>query len=1481
MEDPYLLEEILNDDKINEGNLDMMNIDKNLDDILNETTYTNTINLDDTNNNFTNNNNSNINNNIIINNNNYNIEKKQFFKSPLDFISQYEKNNYSPIPLPLNYLPLKSHSHSNFNPKTLEFLPKYTLSSQIYYNNDDSNSINNNNIITCMAVEGDNLFIGNFFGVIFYYSISKERLIQKLTKDEIFMTKKKDRVVNCLLLQGSFLFGGFKNGYITVWDVSDKKNIYCRFFVDKHERKEIMAIGFVNWENNYLEFISSDLEGNVYLVNVWEGYLYSTVESEKIYINENENENENENDINNNINKNNNDEIFFIITRINISSTDIKKHNLKSTFFYAFCSLLNIYIYQIKPNIVKIFRFKKPFYILSENIFPIPDFSSGFSFIPRKYNDLLDYNKDYKVLNMFYNYTVFAISWEKIITIYAIEFENKDFMQIVPIANFENECAIVRCGFVSNSVVFIVDIKNNIKILNIVYMEPGKYNNYNDNKNNNIIIEKFCIDEGILFQMILPEDKNKMINKMTFNNVIMYANKKLFILGKKNFYYGMIVGWEQFLNKIQNEGKWLDVLKIGLDIFNGKFKMLCDIPVDEETRKYKIGFAIKGIIFQYILIKINKNNNNNNVIKDIIKISIEFCIEVNDIDYLFNQIFPIIKMKGYEIIFYETLEPFIYNNMIKDVKMDKLTAIKIITLIIKKNNPDNLNKLLLHFNINTIDIEEIKNICIKYNLINPLIYLNMNGKEKDYFYCVEKIYYLFVNNTNNIFIDYNKNNNNIINIDNNNNLDNSKQYLGHKLFWYLNLCLDGINYPFGNKIEKKKHSDVVLKIFYWIFQNNNIKTLINFDYISLFNIFLKFFYDENILNIIKNGIEYNEKIFENIITENERKIENSDLNNFIDVIIYNTILLKDQKKSFALCELIIKIGINIENINNQVIIEHLNNFILFYPMIIENSDENNKNNEFYIIERNSKEYLLNISTAINKLIEKFFIDDEEELDNLLNQIEDTEFILVKIYLNFLLGEFIISFNLLLNDYDYYDKEEKIFEYANKIFEKIKKNINNNKNNSEENKNNKEILFSFKEEIKKYFLKLVSFSIPKTFALISNHFDNNHLLLINTIHTNKNLQLSYIEFYLSKINSFEISSKNECLEYYEILTTHILLLCQLNKKKSVILNLKKNPFYPIQECLDICIKYNEIDGIIFFYSKLEDYKSALNYSCIKLLEIFENFVYNLNEGILEKNKKNFEFGISQQIDKCINLCESVKNEIEQEIMFNQLIRVFTNFNKIIKDNLNKLSKENILYFKTLLNDNLKKLFSIIYPYLGMKKILNYNIQNFKNLERNDFKNIMIDMFEGINSYINILSISKDILLKNTLYKINNFSKLKKKGFLFQKTNCDVCNKSLKNEIVFFMCGHLIHLMCCWIDNEKDELVCTVCLKNEFENSIAFDIEEIFAKYSVISDNNIESNKNNINNNKKNNKNKNKKEIINDKLSKINDNYFNCRLNLKYI
>ena len=1417
MENSYLLEEILNDDKINEGNLDMMNIDKNLDDILNETTYTNNINLDDniTNKNINNNNN---NNNIIINDKEKN--QKHIFKSPLEFISQTEKNNYSPIPLPSNFLILKSHN-SNFIPKSLEFLPKYTLSSQIYNNNDSiNNNNNNNNIITCMAIENDDLFIGNFFGVIYYYSLSKERLIKKLTKDEIFMTKKKDRVVNCLLLYMNFLFGGFKNGYITIWDVSDKENIYCRFFVDKHERREIIGIGFVNWENKKLEFISSDIEGNVYFINVWEGYLYSTIESEKIIINENE------------------DEIFFNICRINISSIDIKKHKLNCTFFFAFCSLYNIYIYQIKPNLMRIFHFKKPFYIISKNVF-LNDFSAGFSFIPRNYNDLLDYNKDYKVLNMFYNYTVFAISWEKIITIYAIVFENKDFMQIVPISNYENECAIVRCGFVSNSIVFIVDIKNNIKILNIIFMEPGKYNYNNNNNNiniNNIIIGNFCIEEGILFQMILPEDKTKMIkNKMTFNNVIMYENKKLFILGNKNFYYGMVINWEQILNKIQKDGKWFDVLKIGLEMFNGKINMLIDIPVDEEGRKYKIGFVIKGIIFQYILIKINSNNNN--IIKDVIKLSIEFCIEVNDIDYLFNQIFPVVKMRAFENIFYEMLEPFIYNNMIKDVKMDKLTAIKMINLFIKKNNANNLNKLLLHFNINTIDVEEIKNICIKFNLIDALIYLNMNGKEKDYFFCVEKIFELFDKNNNNFFIDYNKNVENI---------ENYKQFFGHKLFWYLNLCLDGKNYPFFNRIDKKKHVEIVLKIFEWIFKENIIKKLINFDYVSLFNIFLKFFCDEKILKII------NEK--------------NKNLNNFVDVIIENTILLNDQKKSFALCELIIKIGINIENINNKVIIEHLNNFILFYSIIIENEENEN---EFYLIERKNKDYLLNISTAINKLIEKFFIDDEEEIENLLNQIEETDFILVKIYLNFLLEEFIICFDLLMNDYDYYDKKEKIFEYANKIFEKIEKNIENNKKNKE----NKEILFNFKEEIKKYFLNLVSFSISKTFSLISNHFDNNHLLLINSL-KNKNFQLNYIEYYLNKINYYEIS-KNECLEYYEILTTHILLLCQLNKKKNIILNIKKNPFYPIQNCLDICLKYNETDAIIFFYTKLEDYKSALNYNCIKLLEIFENFVNNLNEGIL--NKKNFEFGISQEINKCINLCENVKNEIDQEIMFNQLIRIFTNFNKIIKDNLNKLSKENVFYFKSLLNDNLKKLFSIIYPYLGMQKILNYNIQNFKNLERNDFKFIMIDMFEGINSYINILSISKDILLKNTLEKINKFFVLKKKGFCFDKKNCDVCNKILNNEIVFFMCGHLIHLLCCFMENEKNDFACTVCLKNEVENSIAFNIEDIKVNYSIVSDYNIETKK-------KNNNNENKEKIMEkkyEKLTKINDDYFNCKLNLKYI
>ena len=65
-------------------------------------------------------------------------------------------------------------------------------------------------------------------------------------------------------------------------------------------------------------------------------------------------------------------------------------------------------------------------------------------------------------------------------------------------------------------------------------------------------------------------------------------------------------------------------------------------------------------------------------------ICIEFCIEINEMDYLLNQIQPLFDGKGYGNIFIEKLEPFILCGKIKNHNLGQNTISKIVELYIKK-----------------------------------------------------------------------------------------------------------------------------------------------------------------------------------------------------------------------------------------------------------------------------------------------------------------------------------------------------------------------------------------------------------------------------------------------------------------------------------------------------------------------------------------------------------------------------------------------------------------------------------------------------------------------------------------------------------------------------------------------------------------------------------------------------------------------------
>ena len=90
-------------------------------------------------------------------------------------------------------------------------------------------------------------------------------------------------------------------------------------------------------------------------------------------------------------------------------------------------------------------------------------------------------------------------------------------------------------------------------------------------------------------------------------------------------------------------------------------------------------------------------------------------------------------------------------------------------------------------------------------------------------------------------------------------MEESTEYIGHKLLWYIDMSLKGKKFSLGMDVnllkfdkESKDYEYFIALIYFWIVQENILLNLIKFDSYSFLNILSLFFSDSTLLNIIKS-----------------------------------------------------------------------------------------------------------------------------------------------------------------------------------------------------------------------------------------------------------------------------------------------------------------------------------------------------------------------------------------------------------------------------------------------------------------------------------------------------------------------------------------------------------------------------------------------------------------------------------------------------
>ena len=1218
----------------------------------------------------------------------------------------------------LNTLSSYKSSH-NLKFDLLNFEHKNNISSTLKQKMED---------INCTNVSEENLFLGDNNGKVIMYQIESGNEIKN------FSIQQYTSPVSALENKGNeYILVGYNDGNINLFDIK-KGSLICSI-KDVHSSK-ILALKIISIEKNNFKIISSDEQGEVMLLNITPSKLKKKYQSTLIL---------------------KNDFPIYTIIKFNPSEND----NNKSLI--GFASINKVFLYSLDQKFEKVFELKKPEYVEDDEI---PDITMGWGGRPpspagqKKISEGVN-NKD----------TFFAISWGNVIHFYCIIYKADTFIPEGPIGFFENNIGIIRLEFISTSIIYFFDKTAQLKIINTSFCDYGKYEYDEDKKfeyNKNALI-----DEGKIFDPHIKKNiihKYKDISLYTYRNYIYSMNNCIYLFTKEGLRIGKILSYEDCIEDIiKISDNWFGAMCLGIDIYQGNMTSFPGVPNDEEERKKKLQPYLIELLNKYIEDNFNKNEEQEGKDEDAIDIkdakiiecinvSIEFCIWIKIFDYILNDLSKVFSRYGKEDMFYKLLEAFIFNDILINEQLSETFLILLYKTYKSKNELELLSHLFIHINLECLSSPAIIKLALDENLFSLIIYIKSNGfTYEDYFIPINKMFEFFISKN----IEYD-----IDSIDKNeeeykyfnyceiygekgykglNEMEKSKEYIGHKLLWYIEQSLKGNKLGSNKKYELLKfnissenYKYFVSLIFYWILQKKVFLILLKFDSYSLFRILNIFFTETIIVKIIQefNFNLFSDEQFQNIIkiniqnntenNSNDNDIKYNDINN---VLLYIIKLTEEENNYLCnqdLDNLLIKYASNCQNfsdipelIKNKIfnsvnnLLKFLSNYAIIRHDLIKNNKKIDKFN-CHCLSANkidiNNPYFSKISKNLLALLNsEIYIFSQNELLEFSKSIENMPFTLIKIIIEELLKNydeclkiFLEKKNEKITD-EMYDWLDKKFSNFNEVFDeeknKINEEINNIEKNADKNKenNNKEdnplIEIKDNEIIEK----------GKKMEIMKNE--------LNIL---RNVVIENIED-LAKIN---INNTKNLIEKYF-----------LNKDKLIIVEkLKKNPELQL-EFLNQLINPNNPS-----YSDKIDIEEDIidkQYNSYFALNLLFNKIYiKEKESIrLKKVQEHFEKLFLQQISLLINLKKT--NIILKYLEFN--IKLYPNYplRLILKECI-----ENSILDATI----------FLYQSLGeSKNALNLNKTN---LERSFYAYLKDELYDDKTEFMLKLEICINICKENS-------------------------------------------------------------------------------------------------------------------------------------
>eukprot|EP01130_Rhizamoeba_saxonica_P008254 TRINITY_DN3334_c0_g1_i1.p1 TRINITY_DN3334_c0_g1~~TRINITY_DN3334_c0_g1_i1.p1 ORF type:complete len:1330 (-),score=304.47 TRINITY_DN3334_c0_g1_i1:81-3971(-) len=377
------------------------------------------------------------------------------------------------------------------------------------------------------------------------------------------------------------------------------------------------------------------------------------------------------------------------------------------------------------------------------------------------------------------------VSWGKRVVMYQIGYSKEKLspvrdLNFVSIMEYDFDVEITGITWLGKNVIVLVNKNEHLQLFDPFLEEELELKDIGKME--------------LVYQKRYGKSKRKILS---YQDSIHSYQGRIYLLGLKSLYGGHILSWSERIDAMVQESKWIEALGTAIGFYLGTGKAVVGLPPNEEQAKKVIIEKIEELLTTYVSTSLQKRNSDLNHFTTVAILAIDYCICINNIDILFTEIYRLFDREQKNDIFIDQLEPFLLGDKFQEIPMK--IVYDIIKSYVEREKMQDLESLILHFNLNYVDKDLLLDVSRTHLLTSALFHIYIEGDD-DYISPLDELMTLVLNRK----YDY-----------------DTRSKIGYQILLYLSYCFSAKRFPTGQTIENQRYLNLREELFQYILQEKN------------------------------------------------------------------------------------------------------------------------------------------------------------------------------------------------------------------------------------------------------------------------------------------------------------------------------------------------------------------------------------------------------------------------------------------------------------------------------------------------------------------------------------------------------------------------------------------------------------------------------------------------------------------------------------